>query len=206
MLWTAKTRRPASSAPSSSICSPASPCGCGTASASAPPTGRYLVVNDRGVVGRALRRPVFATLVELWVSKAIDVEDGSLFDIFERRPQGKLTGAKLRSLPEAEAAARPSRARLLDEPRHGRADGLAGHDPFVSGSNKEAITHHYDISNAFYRLFLDERMVYSCGYFTDFTNGIDQAQADKLDHICRKLQAEARRHACSTSAAAGARC
>ena len=31
-------------------------------------------------------------------------------------------------------------------------------------------------------------MVYSCGYFTDFANGIDQAQADKLDHICRKLR------------------
>ena len=65
---------------------------------------------------------------------------------------------------------------------------LAGRNPFVSGSSKEAIQHHYDISNAFYRLFLDERMVYSCGYFTDFANDIDQAQADKLDHICRKLR------------------
>ena len=58
----------------------------------------------------------------------------------------------------------------------------------VSGSNKQAITHHYDISNAFYRLFLDERMVYTCAYFTDFANGIDQAQTDKLEHICRKLR------------------
>lgn len=31
-------------------------------------------------------------------------------------------------------------------------------------------------------------MVYSCGYFTDFANSIDQAQKDKLDHICRKLR------------------
>ena len=65
---------------------------------------------------------------------------------------------------------------------------LAGRNPFVSGSNKEAIQHHYDISNAFYRLFLDERMVYTCAYFTDFANSIDQAQIDKLDHICRKLR------------------
>jgi cyclopropane-fatty-acyl-phospholipid synthase len=31
-------------------------------------------------------------------------------------------------------------------------------------------------------------VVYSCGYFTDFANSIDQAQKDKLDHICRKLR------------------
>ena len=65
---------------------------------------------------------------------------------------------------------------------------LSGRNPYVSGSSQEAIQHHYDISNAFYRLFLDERMVYSCGYFTDFANSIDQAQFDKLDHICRKLR------------------
>src|SRR5690606_12698524 len=55
-------------------------------------------------------------------------------------------------------------------------------------SDKEAITHHYDVSNAFYNLFLDERMVYTCGYFTDWSNSLDQAQADKLELICRKLR------------------
>ena len=79
-------------------------------------------------------------------------------------------------------------ALLFSSGRDSAVEGLAGRNPFVSGSNKEAITHHYDISNAFYRLFLDERMVYSCGYFKDFANGIDQAQFDKLDHICRKLR------------------
>lgn len=59
---------------------------------------------------------------------------------------------------------------------------------FVSGSNKEAITHHYDVSNEFYQLFLDERMVYTCAYFTDWQNSLDQAQHDKLDLICRKLR------------------
>ena len=34
------------------------------------------------------------------------------------------------------------------------------------------------MNNEFYKLFLDERMVYSCAYFTDWANGIDQAQAD----------------------------
>ena len=55
-------------------------------------------------------------------------------------------------------------------------------------SDREAITHHYDVSNEFYRLFLDERMVYSCAYFRATGNSLDQAQADKLDHVCRKLR------------------
>ncbi len=46
------------------------------------------------------------------------------------------------------------------------------------------------MSNGFYRLFLDERMVYSCAYFTEWHDDIDRAQADKLDMICRKLRLE----------------
>ena len=151
-----------------------------------PPDGPVLVVNDSGIVGRAMRRPVFTTLVELWVAKAIDVENGSLFDIVERAPQGKLK-ARLRQIPKSKVL-RDIPALFFSSGRDSAVDGLAGRNPFVSGSNKEAITHHYDISNAFYRLFLDERMVYSCGYFKDFANDIDQAQFDKLDHICRKLR------------------
>jgi cyclopropane-fatty-acyl-phospholipid synthase len=46
---------------------------------------------------------------------------------------------------------------------------------------------HYDRSNAFYRLFLDSRMVYSCAYFRNGTATLDEAQLAKLDLICRKL-------------------
>ncbi|HEV2896475.1 MAG TPA: cyclopropane-fatty-acyl-phospholipid synthase family protein [Pseudaminobacter sp.] len=151
-----------------------------------PAGGPVVAINDSRIVGRVIWRPVFATLVELWVSKAIDVENGSLFDIVARRPQVKLK-AMLRQLPKLQLL-RDLPALMLSSGRDAALDRLAGRNPFVSGSNKEAITHHYDISNAFYRLFLDERMVYSCGYFKDFSNGIDQAQADKLDHICRKLR------------------
>ena len=56
--------------------------------------------------------------------------------------------------------------------------------------NKANIQHHYDVSNAFYRLWLDERMVYSCAYFRSETDSLDQAQLQKLDHICRKLALE----------------
>ena len=54
--------------------------------------------------------------------------------------------------------------------------------------NRRNIQHHYDVSNAFYRLWLDKRMVYSCGYFRHADDSLDDAQAQKLDHICRKLR------------------
>ncbi len=57
--------------------------------------------------------------------------------------------------------------------------------------NREAIAFHYDVSNEFYRLWLDERMVYSCGYFNDPDESLDQAQRNKLEHICRKLRLKA---------------
>ncbi|MCC7041846.1 MAG: class I SAM-dependent methyltransferase [Burkholderiales bacterium] len=54
-------------------------------------------------------------------------------------------------------------------------------------SNRRNIAYHYDVSNAFYRLWLDERLVYSCAYFKSPTDTLDAAQVNKIDHICRKL-------------------
>ena len=54
----------------------------------------------------------------------------------------------------------------------------------------KAIQYHYDVSNDFYALFLDREMVYSCAYFKSGDEDIDTAQAQKLDHICRKLRLE----------------
>ncbi len=54
--------------------------------------------------------------------------------------------------------------------------------------NRHAIAFHYDVSNDFYALWLDEQMVYSCAYFEDAGQSLEQAQRNKLDHICRKLR------------------
>ncbi len=56
--------------------------------------------------------------------------------------------------------------------------------------NQANIQHHYDVSNAFYRLWLDERMVYSCAYYERDDMTLGEAQLAKLDHICRKLRLE----------------
>ncbi|HXE04499.1 MAG TPA: cyclopropane-fatty-acyl-phospholipid synthase family protein [Bryobacteraceae bacterium] len=55
------------------------------------------------------------------------------------------------------------------------------------GATARNIRFHYDRSNEFYKLFLDSHMVYSCAYFERPGTTLDQAQAAKLDHICRKL-------------------
>jgi len=55
-------------------------------------------------------------------------------------------------------------------------------------NDSAAIRYHYDVSNDFYALWLDERMVYSCAYFKTGEEGIGEAQVQKLDHICRKLR------------------
>jgi cyclopropane-fatty-acyl-phospholipid synthase len=52
----------------------------------------------------------------------------------------------------------------------------------------EAIRYHYDVSNDFYALWLDPRMVYSCAYYKTGTEELGAAQEHKLDHICRKLR------------------
>lgn len=54
--------------------------------------------------------------------------------------------------------------------------------------DRQAVTYHYDVSNAFYSLWLDKRMVYSCAYFTYPDDDLDTAQEKKLDYLCRKLR------------------
>jgi cyclopropane-fatty-acyl-phospholipid synthase len=53
--------------------------------------------------------------------------------------------------------------------------------------DRKSIQYHYDVSNDFYRLFLDRNMVYSCGYFRSESDSLDTAQEQKLDHILTKL-------------------
>lgn len=56
----------------------------------------------------------------------------------------------------------------------------------LTGS-KENILAHYDLSNDFYKLWLDNSMTYSCGVFKDETTTLEEASIEKLDRICRKI-------------------
>ena len=89
-----------------------------------------------------------------------------------------LTAFRLPAADDARPSATSQRARL-----HGNA--VKAHS---RTENRAAISFHYDVSNEFYRLWLDEERVYSCAYFTSPDDSLDQAQRNKLDHICRKLR------------------
>ena len=52
---------------------------------------------------------------------------------------------------------------------------------------RENVHHHYDLGNDFYRLWLDEEMVYTCAYFPTPSVTLEEAQTAKMDLVCRKL-------------------
>lgn len=100
----------------------------------------------------------------------------ALNDGAKRLTQKLNLAARLRQLPQS-----PNRPTLERGPAH-----LQGSRHSVSRDQK-AVTYHYDVSNDFYKLFLDSNMVYSCAYFHDTSDSLDKAQEQKLDLICRKL-------------------
>ncbi|MCX5539863.1 cyclopropane-fatty-acyl-phospholipid synthase [Paraburkholderia sp. CNPSo 3076] len=58
-------------------------------------------------------------------------------------------------------------------------------------TDKRAIQYHYDVSNEFYKLWLDENLVYSCAYFENGDEDLATAQLKKIDHILTKIQVKA---------------
>ncbi len=60
--------------------------------------------------------------------------------------------------------------------------------PNKKSKQQAYIARHYDIGNEFYRLWLDPTMSYSCAYFHKKSDGLEQAQRQKIDHILKKLQ------------------
>lgn len=56
------------------------------------------------------------------------------------------------------------------------------------GKARDNISHHYDIGNDFYRLWLDEDMVYTCAYYANGITTLEAAQQAKMEHVCRKLR------------------
>ena len=61
------------------------------------------------------------------------------------------------------------------------------HTSLSKKNQKEEVSSHYDIGNDFYRLWLDEKMSYSCGYFKHEDDTLYQAQKNKVDYILEKL-------------------
>ncbi len=150
---------------------------------------------DEGVVASLTRRPSPETLLNLWVSGRIDLRNGTLFDLVRNRP--KVRSREFRKTLDKWLVVRTP-LKFLFVPRGGPwpLESVADERP-SDGSpeeNKKNIHYHYDVSNAFYALWLDNEMVYTCGYCTDWENDIDRMQQDKLEMICRRLRLKPGEH------------
>ena len=109
--------------------------------------------------------------------------DATLASLAEAYVQGQIDvqGDFLEAVPLAEWIANAAGSSAAQRVAHMLLKHSARQD-------RAAIGYHYDVGNEFYRLWLDERMVYSCAYFRSGDESIDEAQLAKLDHICRKLR------------------
>lgn len=66
--------------------------------------------------------------------------------------------------------------------------GEVRHRSHSVGHSRDNVHHHYDIGNDFYRLWLDDQLLYTCAYFVNANDTLEQAQVAKMDHVCRKLR------------------
>ncbi len=120
---------------------------------------------------RHLVRPSLDALGSAYVEGHLDVE-GELGDVFE-------------------VAAGLARHAVKPTGRFGRLVHTIKHTKRLDA---DAIAYHYDVSNDFYRAWLDENMVYSCAYFKSLDDNLEQAQRQKIDHVLTKIRLQSGQH------------
>lgn len=145
-----------------------------------------LVIGSAEVIRKLVFKPNLATVFGLYGSGEIDIVGASPLTLL--RMTNHISILKfLKSYPRTKLlkALAPF---VLKKGNHFSARTFLDNFQRKKRDDKAMIAFHYDVSNDFYKIFLDSRMVYSCAYFRDWSNDIDQAQLDKLDLICRKLR------------------
>lgn len=165
-------------------------------SESGPRQAPALVVRRRRALRRLLWRPGELGLARAWVAGDLDVE-GDLYQALAllREALAPETAPTARRVRWRDPAVREAARELLalagpwppPPPPREEVRRRAGLRHSLR-RDRRAISHHYDVGNAFYALVLGPSMVYSCAYW-DEAGGTDltQAQRAKLDLVCRKL-------------------
>ncbi len=146
-------------------------------------TSRHLLtLSGPEVLGSLLRRPTLPNLLEHYAAERLDVRGSSLISFGDQLRAG---GSRLRFRDLSKTLLLREALPLLmtRRPPRPRRAALG-----AQRSDIEAIRFHYDLSNDFYRLFLDPEMQYSCAYFEDWNDSLEQAQLAKLDVSCRRLR------------------
>ncbi len=150
-----------------------------------PARSATLVLNHPGALRAMFLPGTEVALGEAYLFDDFDVEGDveAIFDLADApalqamgwRQRLRLGRALLRLPARAGGSRQIGRARMRG--RHHSVE-----------RDRQAVTAHYDVSNDFYALWLDRRMVYSCAYFQAVDEDIDTAQERKLDYICHKLR------------------
>ena len=134
--------------------------------------GKQLTVrfHDRRAARELFRNPR-VKFGELYMDGRLTIEDGTILDLISL-----VIGANQWEKGRSKALGK-GKAKWLKR-------FFRRNDPHKSRRN---VAHHYDIGNDLYALFLDDDLQYSCAYFTDPSNSLEQAQTDKKAHIAAKL-------------------
>jgi len=141
-----------------------------------------VVLKEPGVLRDMILHRDLLRLADCYLTGAIDIEGDleSLFGLKTHLAHLDLSlGTRLHLLRQA--------LRLPKRARHGSTRSWRAKRSEHQNS-QASIAHHYDVSNDFYRLWLDPEMVYSCAYFKTTDQPLAKAQEDKLDYLCRKLR------------------
>jgi cyclopropane-fatty-acyl-phospholipid synthase len=151
-----------------------------------------VILRKPGALRRMLLPPSELALGEAYLRDDFDVEGDlegavSLAETISGRLRSPATAARLLAL----LLALPTDDLGRETGDRGRAAPTLSGERHSRSRDATAVRFHYDVSNAFYQLWLDEQMVYSCAYFETEADGIDTAQRAKLEHICRKLRLKA---------------
>jgi cyclopropane-fatty-acyl-phospholipid synthase len=147
-------------------------------------TGPTFQVRSPQALAHALLAPGQLGLGRAYVSGALDVDDLDatleLLDSWQppaldARAKARLVGAAVR----ATGLVRPPKAPTAELRPRGRRHSVL--------RDRRAVRHHYDVSNDYFRLFLDESMTYSCAIFSRGATTLEEAQFTKRELVCTKL-------------------
>ena len=156
----------------------------GTRVPSTDRVGPTFLVRSPAAVAHALRAPGQLGLGRAYVSGTLEVDDlDALIALLgtwkpppiDRLERARLAWAALRACGLERPPRRPAAELVLRGRAHSRA------------RDRAAVRHHYEVSNEFFALFLDESMTYSCALFSRGAKSLEEAQGEKLELVCQKL-------------------
>ncbi|MEM7272754.1 MAG: cyclopropane-fatty-acyl-phospholipid synthase family protein [Actinomycetota bacterium] len=152
----------------------------------APVTVRF---NDEDAIRHFVRAPGELGFGRAYVSGAMDI-DGDIWSLLDlQRDIGgiRFSAGQVRGLVKDVGLRSLAKSPTIPPEEVNLGGRLTKH---TRRRDKESITHHYDVSNDFYRMVLGPSWTYSCAVFEHPTDSLEQAQSNKYELICRKLGLE----------------